>query len=66
MSNENKEPADVVDAAGWIRLAVRFPHDLYDRLDAEAKRTATPMAVIVRDSLTRELRRRVRSSTEGE
>lgn len=51
---------ETVEPEGWTRLAVRFPPDLNARFEGEAARTGTPKAVIVREAVDGELRRRDR------
>ncbi len=56
---ENDSTRDeTAEPEGWTRLAVRFPPDLYARLEGEAAQTGTPKAVIVREAVDADLHRR--------
>lgn len=46
------------ESPDWVRLVVRFPLGLHARLSAEADRTLTPMAVLVREAVATDLRGR--------
>lgn len=43
------------DDTGLVPVPIRFPRDLYERLRRHAFETDTPMSVIVRDAVDKEL-----------
>ncbi len=62
------KPDDILmyESPDWVRLVVRFPPPLHALLAAEADRTLTPMAVLVREAVTTELRRRAAAHVASE